>query len=83
MSNLMLDEFGFAIGRNSNSLENMRNEIWAILFHKISTDENPQYESCSECRYERSKVQATGSLDQANLRRFGPLRTAELLLGRL
>jgi hypothetical protein len=55
--------YGLAIRRNSNSLENMRNEIWATLYHKMSTDENPQHEKCSESWCEWKKAQATGSLD--------------------
>lgn len=39
--------YGLAIRWNSNSLENMKNEIWATLFHKMSTDKNPQHEKCS------------------------------------
>ncbi|EFN64887.1 hypothetical protein EAG_02546, partial [Camponotus floridanus] len=30
--------YGLAIRRNCDSIENMKNEIWATLFHKISTD---------------------------------------------
>lgn len=38
--------YGLPIGWKSNSLENMKSEIWT-LFHKISTDENPQHKRCS------------------------------------
>jgi len=38
--------YGLAIRRNTESVEKMRNEIWATLFHKISTDEKPQHEKC-------------------------------------
>jgi len=57
--------YGLAIRRNTESVEKMRNEIWATLFHKISTDEKPQHEKCpagadSWCSWQRSK--ALGSL---------------------
>ncbi|KYN50510.1 hypothetical protein ALC57_00149 [Trachymyrmex cornetzi] len=55
--------YGLAIRRNPNSLEKMRNDIWATLYHKISTDENPQHEKCSESWCEWKKAEAAGSLD--------------------
>lgn len=55
--------YGLAIRRNSNCLENMKNEIWATLFHKLSTDENPQHEKCSESWCNWKKAQAADSLD--------------------
>ncbi|XP_025152500.1 uncharacterized protein LOC112588116 [Harpegnathos saltator] len=41
----------------------MRNEIWATLFHKLSTDENPQHDKCSESWCNWKKAQAANSLD--------------------
>jgi len=38
--------YGLAIRRNCDSVEAMRNDIWATLYHKISTDENPQHQKC-------------------------------------
>ncbi|EFN77635.1 hypothetical protein EAI_00059, partial [Harpegnathos saltator] len=38
--------YGLAIRRNPNSIEGMKNDIWATLFHKLSTDEKPQHEKC-------------------------------------
>jgi len=38
--------YGLAIRRNTDSVENMRKEIYATLYHKISTDEEPQHEKC-------------------------------------
>lgn len=50
--------YGLAIRRNHDSIEKMRNSIWATLYHKISTDENPQHERCppgkdSWCSWQR------------------------------
>ncbi|XP_036147532.1 uncharacterized protein LOC118647217 [Monomorium pharaonis] len=36
--------YGLAIRRNCDSVEKMRNDIWATLYHKMSTDEEPQHE---------------------------------------
>lgn len=59
--------YGLAIIRNKDSLENMRNEIWATFYHYISTDKKPQHERCpkgadSWCAYQ--KAQATNSLEK-------------------
>ncbi|GFS88373.1 uncharacterized protein TNCV_1751241 [Trichonephila clavipes] len=35
--------YGSAIRRNHNSVQNMRQAIWAIFLHKLSTDEYPQH----------------------------------------
>ncbi|XP_029168072.1 uncharacterized protein LOC114938336 [Nylanderia fulva] len=58
--------YGLAIRRNHDSVEKMRNEIYATLFHKISTDEKPQHEKCpsgenSWCSWQ--KAQAIGNVD--------------------
>lgn len=36
--------YGLAIRRHSDSVENMKNAIWATFFNYCSTDENPQHE---------------------------------------
>ncbi|XP_039307368.1 uncharacterized protein LOC120358202 [Solenopsis invicta] len=54
--------YGLAIRRNPNSVKNMKNDIWATLFHKMSTDENPQHEKCSESWCDWKKAQAANSL---------------------
>lgn len=56
--------YGLAIRRHPDSVEDMRNEIWAILYHKISTDENPQHEKCpagedSWCSWQRARANNT------------------------
>ncbi|XP_012232335.2 uncharacterized protein [Linepithema humile] len=53
--------YGLAIRRNPNSIEDMRREIWATLFHKISTDSEPQHDRCpvgenSWCSWQQAKA---------------------------
>lgn len=38
--------YGLAIRRNSDSVEKMKNAIWATYYHYSSTDENPQHDQC-------------------------------------
>ncbi|GFV82097.1 uncharacterized protein TNCV_2789951 [Trichonephila clavipes] len=38
--------YGSAIRRNHTSVQNMRQAIWAIFLHKLSTDEYPQHGFC-------------------------------------
>ncbi|KYN29310.1 hypothetical protein ALC57_01250 [Trachymyrmex cornetzi] len=51
-STTLIDEltiyYGLSIRRNANSVENMKKEIWATLYHKLSTDENPQHGNCPQ-----------------------------------
>lgn len=56
--------YGLAIRRNTDSVENMRNEIYATLYHKISSDEKPQHDKCpvgkdSWCSWQRAKASHT------------------------
>lgn len=48
--------YSLAIRRNLNSVEDMRREIWAGYYHKISTDSNPQHTYCSDswCKYKKA-----------------------------
>ncbi|XP_076621601.1 uncharacterized protein LOC143342005 [Colletes latitarsis] len=53
--------YGLAIRKNSNSMEEMKNAIWATFYHKISTDRNPQHEKCpigkdSWCSWQKAKA---------------------------
>ncbi|XP_011883932.1 PREDICTED: uncharacterized protein LOC105571069, partial [Vollenhovia emeryi] len=53
--------YGLAIRRNKDSVESMRKEIWATLYHKVSTDSHPQHHFCptgedSWCSYEKAKA---------------------------
>ncbi|GAB1860682.1 Mutator-like transposase domain-containing protein [Camponotus japonicus] len=57
--------YGLAIRRHPDSVEEMRKEIWATYYHKISTDENPQHQYCPEdadswCKWRQHE--ATGTL---------------------
>ncbi|GFX68091.1 uncharacterized protein TNCV_921921 [Trichonephila clavipes] len=54
--------YGSAIRRNHSSVQNMRQAIWAIFLHKLSTDEYPQHGFCpigedSWCGFKRLKHQ--------------------------
>ncbi|KYM97005.1 hypothetical protein ALC62_12318 [Cyphomyrmex costatus] len=54
--------YGLAIRLNTESVEKMRNDIWATLYHKISTDE--QHNKCpvgidSWCSWQQSKALGT------------------------
>lgn len=58
--------YGLSIRRNAESVEKMRNDIYATLYHKISTDDNPQHERCptgltSWCSWQRA--QSSGTID--------------------
>ncbi|GFV59456.1 uncharacterized protein TNCV_4921471 [Trichonephila clavipes] len=53
--------YGLAIHKNLSSVEDMKRAIWAIDFHKLSTEDNPQHALCplgedSWCGYNRSIV---------------------------
>ncbi|GFX12786.1 uncharacterized protein TNCV_3437601 [Trichonephila clavipes] len=44
---LLQKYYGLAIRRNvGKSVADMSKSIWAIYFHKLSTDENPQHALC-------------------------------------
>ena len=55
--------YGLAIHRNTDSVENMRKEIYAKLYHKICTDEKPQHDRCpvgdSWCFWQKAKSSYT------------------------
>lgn len=38
--------YGLAIRRNPDSVEKMKNAVWAVFYHNISTDEKPQHMHC-------------------------------------
>ncbi|GFT21533.1 uncharacterized protein TNCV_2307591 [Trichonephila clavipes] len=53
--------YGLAIRKNLSSVEDMKRAIWAIYFHKLNTEDNPQHALCplgedSWCGYNRSIV---------------------------
>jgi hypothetical protein len=52
------DYYGKAIRNNCNNLDGMIKAVWAIWFHRISTDEKPQHHLCDEnwCGYKKAQV---------------------------
>ncbi|GFV79808.1 uncharacterized protein TNCV_1726331 [Trichonephila clavipes] len=38
--------YGLAIRKNLSTVEDMKRAIWAIYFHKLSTEDNPQHALC-------------------------------------
>jgi len=59
--------YELAIRRNPNSIKEMRNDIWATFYHKISTDAKPQHSFCppgaeSWCKYR--VAQASGKQEE-------------------
>ncbi|GFW22285.1 uncharacterized protein TNCV_1430391 [Trichonephila clavipes] len=64
--------YGLAIRNNSGNLAAMKQAIWAIFFHKISTDLNPQHGLCplgddSWSGYNRSKLKGDTYKHKHNL----------------
>ena len=57
--NKMTEYYGNAIRGNSNNLEKMRNAVWAIYFHKLSSDSKPIHNFCLEewCPYLQAKAE--------------------------
>ncbi|GFT31779.1 uncharacterized protein TNCV_3075411 [Trichonephila clavipes] len=54
--------YSFAIRRNLSNVKDMRQGIWAIFLHKISTDENPQHGFCPSgpdtwCGYKKAQLE--------------------------
>lgn len=65
LTNKLIDEltiyYGLAIRQNHDSIEKMKETIWAKLFHTISTDDNPQHDRCpvgetSWCSWQKAKA---------------------------
>lgn len=57
--------YELAIRRNPNSVDDMKREIWATYYHKVSTDAKPQHSYCppgenSWCKYHIAE--ASGNL---------------------
>lgn len=56
--------YGNAIRKNTDSLVNMKAVVWAIYFHKLSTDDKPQHGLCPTgkdtwCKYNKAKLSNT------------------------
>ncbi|XP_033355633.1 uncharacterized protein LOC117236621 [Bombus vosnesenskii] len=59
--------YGLAIRRNPDSVEDMKRDVWATYYHKISTNKNPQHMNCppdssSWCKWQ--KAVADGTIDE-------------------
>lgn len=53
--------YGLAIRRNYECVPSMKKEIWTTFYHQISTDANPQHDSCpvgeaSWCTWQKAKA---------------------------
>lgn len=53
--------YGLAIRRNIDSLDNMMKDIWALYFHKLSSDSDPHHGLCpkgetSWCGYQKASA---------------------------
>jgi len=64
LTNTVIDKlqkyYGLAIRRGVGSLDDMKRNIWATYFHKLSTDESPQHGLCPTgpdtwCTYNKAK----------------------------
>lgn len=56
--------YGLAIRRNTHSVQAMRQAVWALYSHVMSTNEKPVHILCPEdedtwCKYNRSKLEKT------------------------
>ncbi|KYN05239.1 hypothetical protein ALC62_03858 [Cyphomyrmex costatus] len=56
--------FELAVRRHPESIEDMRNAIWATFYHKISSDDEPQHSRCpagpdSWCKYRKAEANNT------------------------
>ncbi|GFX81668.1 transposable element Tc3 transposase [Trichonephila clavipes] len=53
--------YGLAIHKNLSSVEDMKRAIWAIYFHKLSTEDNPQHALCPLVNFIESEKSVSGS----------------------
>ncbi|KAG8266637.1 hypothetical protein J6590_108192 [Homalodisca vitripennis] len=56
--------YGGAIRSNQSNLDSMRRAIWAIWYHKMSSDDNPQHDLCpfppdTWCAFRKAEVAGT------------------------
>ncbi|XP_068988155.1 uncharacterized protein [Bombus flavifrons] len=59
--------YGLAIRQNPDSVEDMKRDVWATYYHKISTNKNPQHMNCppgSSSWYKWQKAVANGTIDE-------------------
>ena len=56
----MQTQYGNAIRSSKHILVNMRESVWAVYFHKLSTDSNPMHNFCTpKCPYKKAKAKGT------------------------
>ena len=69
--------YGKAIRENNSSTEKMQKAIWAIYFHKLSTDDKPRHQLCPKegwCKYniDKDSYKHKNSLPEAVLDEIKP-----------
>ena len=64
--------YGPAIRRNHDSVEKMKNAIWATYYHYSSTDENPHHEKCPSGEDSWSEWQKAAASDALELFKRSP-----------
>ncbi|KAJ4447244.1 hypothetical protein ANN_09248 [Periplaneta americana] len=58
--------YGPAIRQNVGNLDSMQHAVWAIYFHKLSTDAKPQHGLCGEwCPYKKARNNAINIVYQS------------------
>ena len=73
LTDAMIDKlqiyYGNAIRGNKQNLVEMRKAVWAVLYHKQSTDDNPQHQFCKKewCPYLKAEDQKTAFVHKDNL----------------
>ncbi|GFU77054.1 uncharacterized protein TNCV_2241741 [Trichonephila clavipes] len=59
--------YGLAIRKNLSSVEDMKRAIWAIYFHKLSTEDNPQHALCPLVNFIESEKKVFRDLTEKDL----------------
>ena len=50
-------QYGTAIRANKNNLTKMRENVWAVYFYHLSTDDNPLHKFCTaKCPYKKAEA---------------------------
>ena len=71
--------YGLAIRINRENLQEMKERVWAIYFHLLSSNENPQYGLCSIswCKFLKAKKQMKNMTEMKSV--FRELADPDLL----
>ncbi|GFT92844.1 uncharacterized protein TNCV_740161 [Trichonephila clavipes] len=59
--------YGLAIRKNLSSVEDVKRAIWAIYFHKLSTEDNPQHALCPLVNFIESEKKVFRDLTEKDL----------------